>query len=239
MDYLTQQNRMDCGDAAGEHFINAKGKHVVVIGGGDTGSDCVGTANRQGAKSVTQFDIHVRPPEAEDEHNAAWPLVPTVYMDSSSHEEGCRRMFTMVTQRFMGDDDGNVCAIEAARLNRPVRSEERATPHLIKAEKVIIPADLVLISVGFAYPEYQLLRQLEVETTKRGTLNVSKRGETSQPGVFAAGDCSRGASLVVWAIAEGRAVARTVDEYLMGESNLPNPLRETIVIDYEQVLTLA
>jgi glutamate synthase (NADPH/NADH) small chain len=120
-----------------------------------------------------------------------------------------------------------------------VRSEDRAAPHLIKAEKAIILADLVLISVGFAYPEYQLLRQLEVETTKRGSVHVSKRGETSQPSIFAAGDCSRGASLVVWAIAEGRAVARTVDEYLMGESSLPDPLQDTIVIDYQEVLTLA
>lgn len=237
MEYLTQQNRIDCGDAPPADFISAKGKHVVVIGGGDTGSDCVGTANRQGARSVTQFDIHVRPPEA-DPHNPTWPLVPTVYMDSSSHEEGCRRMFTMVTQRFMGDDDGNVCAIEAARLNRPIRSEERAAPHLIKSEKAIIPADLVLISVGFAYPEYQLLRQLEIETTKRGTIHASRRGETSQPGIFAAGDCSRGASLVVWAIAEGRAVARSVDEYLMGESSLPDPLQDTVVIDHTSVLTL-
>ena len=238
MEYLTQQNRVDCGEVIPpEERINAEGKHVVVIGGGDTGADCIGTANRHGAKSVTQFDIHVRPPEATEE-NSAWPLVPTVYLDSSSHEEGCERLFTMVTQRFVGDSSGNVVAIEAARLNRKVRTEERATPHLIKGDKVLIPADLILIAVGFNYPEYQLLRQLEVETTKTGKVAVKTGGLTSQAGIFAAGDCTRGASLVVWAIAEGRSIARSVDEYLMGESLLPDPLRETVVIDHEGILTI-
>lgn len=238
MEYLIQQNRVDCGDVIlSEKRILAEGKHVVVIGGGDTGSDCVGTANRQGAKSVTQFDIHVRPPEAT-EHNSAWPLIPTVYLDSSSHEEGCERMFTMVTQRFVGDASGSVVALEAARLNRKARAEERATPHLIKGDKVLIPADLVLIAVGFNYPEYQLLRQLNVETTRAGKVAVQAGGATSQAGIFAAGDCTRGASLVVWAIAEGRSIARSVDEYLMGESILPDPLRETVVIDGAEILTV-
>ncbi|MFY8001787.1 MAG: glutamate synthase subunit beta [Candidatus Kapaibacteriota bacterium] len=238
MEYLTQQNRVDCGETIPpEERINAEDKHVVVIGGGDTGADCIGTANRHGAKSVTQFDIHVRPPEATEE-NSAWPLVPTVYLDSSSHEEGCERLFTMVTQRFVGDSAGNVVAIESARLNRKVRTEERATPHLIKGDKVLIPADLILIAVGFNYPEYQLLRQLDVETTKTGKVAVQTGGRTSQAGIFAAGDCTRGASLVVWAIAEGRSIARSVDEYLMGESLLPDPLRETVVIDHEGILTI-
>ncbi len=238
MEYLTQQNRMDCGEAIPlEERINAEGKHVVVIGGGDTGADCIGTANRQGAKSVTQFDIHIRPSEAT-EHNSAWPLVPTVYLDSSSHEEGCERLFTMVTQRFVGDSVGNVVAIEAARLNRKARAEERATPHIIKGDKVLIPADLVLIAVGFNYPEYQLLRQLDVETTKTGKVATKTGGATGQAGIFAAGDCTRGASLVVWAIAEGRSIARSVDEYLMGESALPDPLRDTIVIDDTAIVTI-
>ncbi len=238
MEYLTQQNRVDCGDViSAEERINAEGKHVVVIGGGDTGADCIGTANRQGAKSVTQFDIHIRPAEGT-EHNSAWPLVPTVYLDSSSHEEGCERLFTMVTQRFVGDSTGNVVAIEAARLNRKARAEERAAPHLIKGEKILIPADLVLIAVGFNYPEYQLLRQLEVETTKIGKVATKAGGATGQAGIFAAGDCTRGASLVVWAIAEGRSIARSVDEYLMGESVLPDPLRDTVVIDDTAILTI-
>jgi len=238
MEYLTQQNRADCGDVIpAEERLSAEGKHVVVIGGGDTGADCIGTANRQGAKSVTQFDIHIRPAEGT-EHNSAWPLVPTVYLDSSSHEEGCERLFTMVTQRFVGDSTGNVVAIEAARLNRKARAEERATPHLIKGEKVLIPADLVLIAVGFNYPEYQLLRQLEVETTKTGKVATRVGGTTGQAGIFAAGDCTRGASLVVWAIAEGRSIARSVDEYLMGESVLPDPLRDTVVIDDTAILTI-
>lgn len=238
MEYLTQQNRIDCGEAIQpEERINAEGKNVIVIGGGDTGADCIGTANRQGALSVTQFDIHLRPPEAS-EFNTSWPHVPAVLMDSSSHEEGCERMFTMVTQRFVGDTKGNVVAIEAARLNRKARPEERAAPHLIKGDKVLIPADLVLIAVGFSYPEYQLLRQLEVETTKTGKVAVKPGGYTSQQGIFAAGDCTRGASLVVWAIAEGRSIARSVDEYLMGESALPDPLRETVVIDHDAILTI-
>jgi glutamate synthase (NADPH/NADH) small chain len=239
MEYLTQQNALDCGASLPpEEIISAKGKRVVVIGGGDTAADCIGTAHRQGALSVAQFDIHLRPPEAR-EHNPAWPLEPTVYLDSSSHEEGCERMFTMVTQRFLGDARGNVVAIEAVRLNRSPRPEERAQPHLIKGEKVLVPADLALIAVGFSYPEYHLLRQLNIETTNNG--RVSARypgGATSQPNIFAAGDCSRGASLVVWAIAEGRSVARAVDEFLMGESALPDPLRDTVVIDRNAVLTL-
>jgi glutamate synthase (NADPH) small chain len=237
MHYLTQQNIIDCGGSlANSEQISANNKHVVVIGGGDTGSDCVGTANRQGAKSVAQFDIHVCPPEAEP-YNPAWPLTPEVYLDSSSHEEGCERLFTMVTQRFLGDDTGNVRAIEAARLNRPVRTDERNAPHLIKAETISIPADLVLIAVGFNYPEYQLLRQLDVETTKTGKILRHEGGRTSQTNVFAAGDCTRGASLVVWAIAEGRTVARSVDEFLMGSSTLADPLRETVVIDYDTIVT--
>lgn len=238
MEYLTQQNRVDCGETISpEDRITAEGKNVVVIGGGDTGADCIGTANRQGAKSVTQFDIHLRPPEA-GEINVMWPHVPAVLMETTSHEEGCERMFTMVTQRFVGDAKGNVVAIEAARLNRKARAEERAAPHLIKGDKVLIPADLVLIAVGFSYPEYQLLRQLEVETTKTGKVAVRTGGFTSQPGIFAAGDCTRGASLVVWAIAEGRSIARSVDEYLMGESVLPDPLRDTVVIDHDAILTV-
>ena len=147
-------------------------------------------------------------------------------------------MFTMVTQRFLGDANGNVAAIEAVRLNRSPRPEERAQPHLIKGEKVLIPAELVLIAVGFSYPEYHLLRQLNIETTKNGAVATRAGGATSQPNIFAAGDCSRGASLVVWAIAEGRSAARAVDEFLMGESALPDPLRDTVVIDRNAVFSL-
>ncbi|MCS6809208.1 MAG: glutamate synthase subunit beta [Bacteroidota bacterium] len=238
MEYLTQQNRIDCGDTIPhEGRIDAEGKHVVVIGSGDTAADCIGTAHRQGAASVTQFDIHTCPPEAQI-YNVDWPYVPAVLIQSTSHEEGCQRMFTVLTQRFVGNAMQQVVAIEAVRLHRNPRPEERTMPHLTKGEKVLVGADLVLIAVGFSYPEYQLLRQLDVETTKTGKVAVRNGGHTSQPGIFAAGDCTRGASLVVWAIAEGRSIAHSVDVYLMGESTLPNPLQDTIVIDHHTILTL-
>jgi glutamate synthase (NADPH/NADH) small chain len=237
MEYLTQQNRIDCGDAiADEERISAHGKHVVVIGGGDTASDCIGTANRQGAASVTQLDIHGRGLELAGDGNPWWPLVPLVFTESSSQEEGCKRLFTVVTQRFVDDGFGNVKALEAVKVGRSLRREERLNVQSIKGEKLRIPTDLVLLAVGFSYPEYPLLGKLGVETTKSGTVAVSKRFATSQQGVFAAGDCTRGASLVVWAIAEGRNVARSVDEYLMGESSLPAPLEHTMVVDRHDVL---
>jgi len=237
MEYLTQQNRIDCGDElADEERISADGKHVVVIGGGDTASDCIGTANRQGAASVTQLDIHGRGLELAVDGNPWWPLVPLVFTESSSQEEGCERLFTVVTQRFVDDGFGNVKALEAVKVGRSLRREERVNVQSIKGEKLQIPADLVLLAVGFSYPEYPLLGKLGVETTKSGTVAVSSRFATSQQGVFAVGDCTRGASLVVWAIAEGRNVARSVDEYLMGESSLPAPLEQTMVVDRHDVM---
>jgi glutamate synthase (NADPH/NADH) small chain len=240
MEYLTQQNRVDCGDdIADDERIHAAGKHVVVLGGGDTASDCIGTAHRQGAQSVTQLDVYQRGVELASDHNPWWPFVPMVFgafTESSSQAEGGNRLFTVITQRFVDDGLGNVRALEAINVGRTLRREERMSAHLLGGTSITIPADLVLLAVGFSYPEYPLLGQLGVETAKNGTVDVNNRFETSQQGVFAAGDCVRGASLVVWAIAEGRAVARSVDEYLMGESSLPTPLMETMVVDKQGVV---
>jgi glutamate synthase (NADPH) small chain len=249
MDYLTQQNRIDCGDDLSsvvsaippEERINAHGKHVVVIGGGDTASDCIGTANRQGAASVTQLDVHLRGADYDESANPWWPLVPTTFgafAESSSQREGCERLFTAITRRFVGDEndgsEGRVRAIECLNVGRALRREERSNPDALiaqGAEQITLKADLVLLAVGFAYPEYPVLGQFGVETTKSGTVAVSKAFATSQRGVFAAGDAVRGASLVVWAIAEGRNAARSVDEFLMGESTLPAPLQSTMVVE--------
>ncbi len=236
MKYLTQQNRVDCGDEiAPAERIDARGKHVVVIGGGDTGSDCIGTANRQGAASVTQLDVHQRGMQMEDDSNPWWPFVPMSYTESSSHQEGCDRLYTIVTQRFVGNAEGIVTTLEALKVGRTLRREERTAPHLLHGEQLHLRADLVLLSIGFKYPEYPLLRQLGVETTNSGTVKIDRANATSQRGIFAAGDCSRGASLVVWAIAEGRNVAHSVDTYLMGESSLPAPLQETLVVEHHNV----
>jgi glutamate synthase (NADPH/NADH) small chain len=240
MDYLTQQNRVDCGDAIPDHErLHAAGKHVVVLGGGDTASDCIGTANRQGAKSVTQLDVYQRGVELASEHNPWWPFVPMVFgafTESSSQAEGVHRLFTVITQRFVDDGLGNVKALEAIKMGRTLRREERVNAALLGGERLTIPADMVLLAVGFSYPEYPLLGQFGVETTKSGTVQVNSSFATSQAGVFAAGDCVRGASLVVWAIAEGRNVACSVDEYLMGKSSLPAPLEQTMVLDRNDIV---
>jgi glutamate synthase (NADPH/NADH) small chain len=248
MEYLTQQNRVDCGDSIDAHTrIHAAGKHVIVIGGGDTASDCIGTAHRQGALSVTQLDVYERGKELDTESNPWWPLNPAlfgVFQESSSQQEGGTRLFTIVTEQFLGDAAGRVTALQAVKVGRLLRREERLHPHLLAGERITLPADLVLIAVGFQYPEYPLLKQCGVATTPSGTIAISTQTAwqpktktspqafaTNVEGVFAAGDCTRGASLVVWAIAEGRNAARSVDEYLMGATSLPAPLEQTMVID--------
>lgn len=230
MEYLTQQNRRDCGEVAPDQIL-AEGKNVVVLGSGDTAADCIGTARRQGARSILQLDIHALTPEHQSKNNPWWPFVPVTTQYSSSHDEGCERLFTALTRRFLGTEDGKVRALEVIQTPRALRSEERLNVQMLKGEWHVIPADLVLLAVGFLYPEYPLLKAADVTTKKNGTINAGSSGVTSKAGIFAAGDCTRGASLVVWAIAEGRTVARAVDEYLMGTSLLPSPLTNTIVAD--------
>ncbi|HJA03643.1 MAG TPA: glutamate synthase subunit beta [Candidatus Microbacterium stercoravium] len=223
MDYLVQSNRAVAGDAVTEQ-ITASGRHVVVIGGGDTGSDCIGTAHRQGALSVTNLAIGRRPGEGRPDHQP-WPVVPTVFEVSSSHEEGGERRFLASTVEFLDDGEGRVRALRVAETEYvgDRRVPKAGTEHEI-------PADLVLIAMGFTGPERDVLeQQLGAHFTARGALERDERYETSQPGVFVAGDAGRGQSLIVWAIAEGRSAAACVDEHLMGETQLPSPVRPTDV----------
>lgn len=217
MDFLEQQNRRVAGEALDpERDILAGDKRVVVIGGGDTGSDCIGTSNRQGARDVKNLEIMPRPPNEPAAHTP-WPLWPLMYRTSSSHEEGVDRRFAVSAKRFLGE--GRVRAVECVEL-----TSEGGKFTAIPGSEFEIEADLVLLAMGFVHPEKQgLVAQLGLELTERGNLKVNDRLMTSLPGVFAAGDAQRGQSLVVWAIADGRKAAREVDRYLMGRSELPTP----------------
>jgi glutamate synthase (NADPH) small chain len=201
---------------------SAHGKHVVVIGGGDTGADCIGTAHRQGALSVTNLAIGLQPPVDRPDHQP-WPMSPTVFEVSSAHEEGGERMFLASTVEFLGNDAGEVRALRVAETEY---IDGRRVPK--SGTEREIPADLVLIAMGFTGPEQDRLdEQLRLPFDGRG--NVTRDGDyaTTEPGVFVAGDAGRGQSLIVWAIAEGRAVASAVDRYLEGDTQLPFPVRPT------------
>ncbi|WFL78487.1 glutamate synthase subunit beta [Altererythrobacter arenosus] len=220
MEFLTQQNKRNAGDeevrAAPRGSLLATGKNVVVIGGGDTGSDCVGTSNRQGAKSVTQLEIMPKPPEHEDKA-LTWPDWPLKLRTSSSHEEGVDRDWAVLTKRVVGDGE-NVTGLECVRIEwNDGKMEE------VPGSEFTLEAELILLAMGFTGPKKAgLLDQSGVELSERG--NVSANTEsyaTSQPKVFSCGDMRRGQSLVVWAIREGRQAARAVDEFLMGVSELP------------------
>ena len=216
MDFLEQQNRRNSGDTLEESkSILATGRRVVVIGGGDTGSDCIGTSHRQGAQSVTNFEIMPRPPDTRAE-STPWPQWPLVMRTSSSHEEGGRREFAVMTDRFSGDE-GHVRKLQAVRMQF-----NDGRPSRIPGTEFEVEADLVLLAMGFLHPETGgLLDSLGATKDNRGNLRVDRRMMTSVPGVFAAGDCQRGQSLVVWAIADGRRAAREIDVYLTGGSELP------------------
>ena len=216
LEFLIPQNKQVAGDKPNP--ISAKGKHVVVIGGGDTGSDCVGTSNRHGAASVTQFELMPMPPEQEDKP-LVWPYWPTKLRTSSSHEEGCERDFAVATKEFIGKN-GKVKALKACRLEfKDGRMSE------VPGSEFEIKADLVLFAMGFTHPVGSVLEAFGVDKDARGNARATTDGEgcyaTNVSRVFAAGDMRRGQSLVVWAIREGRQCARAVDEFLMGESLLP------------------
>ena len=224
MEYLTLQNRRNEGDAIpDEAFITAKGKHVVIIGGGDTGADCLGTAHRQGAASVTQLELLPKPPDERAEDNP-WPLWPNIFRVSPAHEEGGERLYSVSTQGFADDRQGRVRALKATKVEL-VRKDGRTQFVPVPGSEFEIPADLVLLAMGFVGPERNaLVTELGVTLTDRGNVSRDARWMTSVPGVFTAGDMQRGQSLIVWAIAEGRSAARGIDQFLMGESALPAPL---------------
>jgi glutamate synthase (NADPH/NADH) small chain len=221
MEYLVQQNRVGAGDTVVDQ-ISAEGKHVVVLGGGDTGADCIGTAHRQGALSVTNLAIGQQPPEERPE-TQPWPMFPTVFEVSSAHEEGGERMFLASTVEFLRNDVGEVRAIRVAETEY---LDGRRVPKAGTERE--IPADLVLLALGFTGPERDDLEaQLRLPVDERGALVRDKTYETSEAGVFVTGDAGRGQSLIVWAIAEGRAAASSVDAYLEGQTTLPFPVRPT------------
>ena len=217
MDFLPLQNKVVAGDKVSDQ-ITATGKHVVVIGGGDTGSDCVGTSNRHGAASVTQFELMPQPPEQENK-SMIWPYWPLKMRTSSSHEEGCERDWSIATKSFVGEE-GKVKQLIATKVEwRDGKMQE------IPNTDFKLKADLVLLAMGFMGPQQTMLDKFLIEKDQRGNAKASTEGEkaysTSRKKVFAAGDMRRGQSLVVWAIREGRQCARAVDEFLMGSSVLP------------------
>jgi glutamate synthase (NADPH/NADH) small chain len=220
MDFLRIQNQQVAG-SRGTPAISAQGKHVVVIGGGDTGSDCVGTSTRQGAKSVTQFELMPRPPEQENTE-LTWPYWPMKLRTSSSHEEGCERDWAINTVELEGKN-GQVKELRAVRVEwktDPATGRMSMTP--IAGSEMTFPADLVLLAMGFTAPVRQVLDAFAVEADQRGNVAANTDDyQTSRAKVFAAGDMRRGQSLIVWAIREGRQCARSVDEFLMGSSTLP------------------
>ncbi|MCW5910468.1 MAG: glutamate synthase subunit beta [Cyclobacteriaceae bacterium] len=221
MDFLTQQNRRVSGKKVSVEEIWATGKNVVVIGGGDTGSDCVGTSNRHGARSVTQIEIMPKPPKERTE-SMPWPNWPMILRTSTSHEEGCERNWSIVTKAFVGDEQGNLKGLKIAEVEmrqEPVPIAIGTFVEVPGSEKEI-PCELALLAMGFLHPQHAgLIEQLGVDRDERGNVKAT-RYQTSVEGVFAAGDMRRGQSLVVWAISEGREAARAVDEYLIGQTTL-------------------
>jgi len=223
MEYLPQANRVAAGDVVEDQVV-ANGKDVVVIGGGDTGADCLGTALRQGARSVTQLEILPHPPENRPS-GQPWPTYPMTYRVSAAHEEGGERVYSVSTQEFLGDESGSVRALSLVEVEmiggrfEPVPGTEHE-----------IPAQLVLFAMGFTGPERgPLLEQLGVSITARGVIGRTDDFASDVPGVFVAGDAGRGQSLIVWAIAEGRAAAAAVDSYLSGTTELPAPIAASTV----------
>ncbi|WP_158888795.1 glutamate synthase subunit beta [Amycolatopsis anabasis] len=227
MEHLVPANRDVEGDGPPE--INAAGKHVVIIGGGDTGADSYGTASRQGALSVTQLDQYPMPPSTRDDDRSPWPTWPYILRTYPVHEETGERKFGVAVKRFVGDENGHVRAIELQQVRvtkDPATGRREVVPVSDEVEE--LPANLVLLAIGFEGVEHMpLLDELGLSLTKRGTLSCGADWQTAAPGVFVCGDAHRGASLIVWAIAEGRSVAHAVDAYLTGASDLPAPVHPT------------
>ncbi|MDX2196523.1 MAG: glutamate synthase subunit beta [Cytophagales bacterium] len=218
MEFLPQQNRRVAGKKVENKEIMATGKNVFVIGGGDTGSDCVGTSIRHGAKSVTQIELLSKPPEGKNE-STPWPNWPMILRTSTSHDEGCTRQWAINTKEFVGDDKGNLKAIKIVEVEWTTENGKPKMTEKAGSEKTV-PCELALIAAGFLHPQHEgMLTDFGVELDERGNVKTTNY-QTNNPKVFAAGDMRRGQSLVVWAISEGRECAHKVDEYLMGFSQL-------------------
>ncbi|MEU5850198.1 glutamate synthase subunit beta [Saccharopolyspora shandongensis] len=226
MEHLVPANKECEGD--GPTPISAQGKHAIILGGGDTGADCYGTATRQGALSVTQLDNYPQPPTTRDDDRSPWPTWPYILRTYPAHEEAGERKFAVAIEAFVGDDEGNVRAVRLreVKVQRDENGRRQVVP--VSDEVQEIPCDLALLAIGFDGVEHMpLLDGLGISLTKRGTIGCGSNWETTAPGVFVCGDAHRGASLVVWAIAEGRSVASAVDAHLTGASQLPSPVHPT------------
>jgi glutamate synthase (NADPH/NADH) small chain len=224
MDFLRSNSHRVQGDRV-ENFISAAGKRVVVIGGGDTGSDCIGTSIRQGAASVVQLEILPKPPEKEDK-GVTWPYWPNKLRTSSSQEEGCERMWSVATKAFLDDGNGNLAGVKCVKVEWNQDADGKWQMSEVEGSEFELQAELVTLAMGFVHPVHDgMLEELGVELDGRGNVHGTTDGadayRTSLTGVFSAGDMRRGQSLVVWAIREGRQCAKAVDEYLMGCSDLP------------------
>lgn len=229
MEFLPQQNKVNQGDPV-PNQISARGKDVIVIGGGDTGSDCDGTSNRHGCKSLTQFELLPQPPDVgnypranQRPVNTPWPSWPVIMRTSTSHEEGCHREFSISTKEFLGDDAGHVKTLKTVALEWFQDEQGRHQCKEVPGTEKLWPTQLVLLAMGFVGPDKQgPISDLGLELDPRGNVKTNAEYQTSRKGVFAAGDLRRGQSLVVWAILEGREAARCVDKHLMGVSHLPS-----------------
>ncbi len=222
MDYLKQQNKRVRGIPVLEEDIFATRKNVIVIGGGDTGSDCVGTSNRHGAKQITQFELLPQPPKDRTAF-MPWPTYPMIMKTTSSHEEGCERQWAMATREFIGDEKGNLKALKIAQLEWKMTDDGRPARFVeVAGTEQVIPCELALLAMGFVHPQHEgLVSELGVELDESGNVRAGEKSyQTNVEKIFTAGDMRRGQSLVVWAISEGRECARKVDEYLMGASLL-------------------
>jgi len=225
MEYLPPATRVQLGDLESSP-IDASGKRVVIIGGGDTGADCLGTAHRQGATEIHQFEIMPRPPDDRAETNP-WPTFPMTYKVTSAHEEGGERVYSVNTEEFLGDDDGNLVGLRYSEVEQRF-VDGRMSFEKVEGSEQVLDVDLVFLAMGFVGPERPgLLEQLGVDLDERGNVARDQQWKTSVDGVYVCGDAGRGQSLIVWAIAEGRSCAAAVDEALMGSTDLPTAVRPT------------
>lgn len=232
MDFLKQQNKRVSNTPVGAEDIFATAKNVIVIGGGDTGSDCVGTSNRHRAKEVTQFELLPKPPESRTAY-MPWPTYPMILKTTSSHEEGAQRHWAVATKAFLGDAEGNLRALSIVDLEWKILNDGRPAHFVeVAGSEREIPCELALLAMGFIHPQHEgLLNELNVELDERGNVKASEGNyQTNIQKIFTAGDMRRGQSLVVWAISEGRECARKVDEYLMGVSVLESKDRSLIAL---------